>query len=252
MKRVGVALNLLSAIVVFVMAFAFGSLVDGPWQAVVVVALLLLLFNNGMLMLQFAKWRSINSTDFQLAPTDLMDTVEAQKSSFQQLASGIHKEGERSRTAATELLQAFTTLQTALNEKDAEIKRLKKGYDEEIFRRFLRRFIKLDKSFKEEISDHPSDDEQGRRTLKQLQIELGFALEECGVSKFSPKIGSNFRTAWGVDDDCEKRSAETSEQEYTIAEVLESGLKIDAPDGPSCLKEARVVVFFPAQEVRNG
>ena len=218
--------------------------------ALVTGALLLSLFINVMLVRWLARWRRrLSSTDLQIVPIDLMDTVETQDRSFRQLASAVVKESERSLASSAELLQAFRSLQTALDEKDVEIKRLKKGYDTEIFRRFLRRFIRLDKAFSEEISDLSPRDDEGRETLSGLQKLLGDALKECGVTVFSPAVGASVREVFGVEDGYDVRLPERPDQEFTIAEVLEPGLKIDAPSGPLCLREARVVVFGASQEV---
>ena len=48
-------------------------------------------------------------------------------------------------------MESFTVLQTTLDSRDKEIQRLKKGYDSEIFRKFLGRFIRVDKALCEEL-----------------------------------------------------------------------------------------------------
>jgi len=218
-------------------------------SAFVIVALLLSLCVNVMLVLWLAKWRRLTSTDLQIIPSDLISTIEKHNTSFQQLTSTVAKGSERYLASSAELLQAFKSLQTALDEKDAEIKRLKQGYDTELFRRFLRRFIRLDKAFCEDISDLPPLDEKERKTLEHLRALLRDALDECGVIEFQPEVGASVRGIFGVDDSYEVRSPERPDQELTIAEVLEPGLKIDAPNGPICLKEARVVVFSTSRRV---
>ena len=46
------------------------------------------------------------------------------------------------RDSLNSILESFSTLQDSLTLKDKEIERLRKGYDAEIFKRFLLRFIR--------------------------------------------------------------------------------------------------------------
>jgi len=127
---------------------------------------------------------------------------------------------------------------------------LRGGYDSELFRRFLSRFLKLEKIVGEEIEDLASDDSKTFETLTEIQTLLKDALAECGLESFSPELGASIRDAFGVENS-KQRPAEHAEQVFTIAEVIEPGWRIRTPEGFDCVKEARVVVYVEATPVEE-
>lgn len=91
-----------------------------------------------------------------------------------------------------ELLSSFLLLQKNLSERDAEIKRLKQGHDFVIFKKFLSRFVKIDRSLCE-MSNQESE-EFSAKELNFLIMLMADALEECGVQKTTIDIGTDYRT----------------------------------------------------------
>lgn len=57
--------------------------------------------------------------------------------------SGIEKNISKVGSITAELFDASTTWQTALDERDAEIRKLRSGYDLEVFRQFIARFARV-------------------------------------------------------------------------------------------------------------
>lgn len=228
------------------------------------VALAVSLWVNVFLL----KWRrKVNTADLSIVPSVLMDKFADQTRALSQLTKehgralemlgkelsrifgGLQHESSESRQSSAELLDAFSGLQSALNDKDEEIKRLRSGYDAEIFRRFLNRFVRLEKIILEEIEDLPKDNESGREALSQIQVLLSDALAECGLNEFSPNLGESIRNAVGVDENHKTKPAKEPDQILTIAEVLEPGLRISTPDGGfEYVKKARVVVYVENEE----
>jgi len=228
------------------------------------VALAVSLWVNVFLL----KWRrKVNTADLSIVPSVLMDKFADQTHALSQLTKehgralemlgkelsrifgGLQHESSESRQSSADLLEAFAGLQSALNDKDQEIKRLRSGYDSEIFRRFLNRFVRLEKIVREEIEDLPKDNETGREALSQIQILLSDALAECGLNEFTPNLGESIRNAEGVDENHKTKPAKEPGQILTIAEVLEPGLRISTPDGGfEYVKKARVVVYVENEE----
>lgn len=139
----------------------------------------------------------------------------------------------------SEMLTAFMTLQSSLDEKDSEIRRLKKGYDAEIYRKFINRFIRVYQAVDDCLAGSDSDHEM----LTQLKVLLQDAFEECGVEPFSPNLGADYRTFKGVADNPKTVSASTPDQAFQVAEVLEAGYRIRAGDGYEILIPAKVKIF---------
>jgi len=131
-------------------------------------------------------------------------------------------------------------LQSALDQRDHEITRLRKGYDEQIFRRFLLRFIRIDRFARELVQDQ----DNSSRELGQIVRLFEDALAECGVENFSPLIGSDSRTVEGIADTPKIIPAQSPDDDHKIAEVLEPGYWIKANGRTDVISPARVSIFL--------
>ena len=147
-----------------------------------------------------------------------------QESSSSALDQVLHQSNHQSEQADT-VITSFLTMQTALDNRDKEIARLKKGYDAVIFKRFLNRFIRVDRALFEIVNETPNgDNEKDMRYLKRLMQD---ALDECSVERFSPEIGSDFRQASeGVGDDPKTVNTEDIDLDFTVASVDSEGYVI--------------------------
>ena len=229
------------------------------------VALVVSLWVNVFLL----KWRrSVTAAHLSIVPSELLKEIDNQTTAFNRLvknqgkafegllralstSSGqVIQEAGETRSASGEVLKAFTGLQKALNQKDAEIERLRGGYDNEVFRRFLSRFLKLEKIIGEDIEDLASDDSKTCETLTEIQTLLKDALAECGLESFSPELGASIRDTVGVENS-KQLPAEHAEQVFTIAEVIEPAWRIRTPVGFDYVKDARVVVYVEAPPVEE-
>ena len=148
-----------------------------------------------------------------------------------------------------ELFESYMTLQKNLDEKDAEIKRLKGGYDAEIFRRFLYRFIRIDKTVNEYINDTQTS-ESAIKDLRLIQGLFEDALDECGVEKFSPEIGSDFRKESDrVADHPETEPTNDAGKNFLISAVLSEGYMLKLPEnGHDVIMPAKVKIYKHQKE----
>lgn len=136
------------------------------------------------------------------------------------------------------MTETFMALQGALDKRDAEINRLKRGYDAEIFRKFISRFIRIDQAIDDFLRDGEVD-----LKLKQLKRLFEDAFDECGVESFNPQIGEDYRSAEGIADNPKKVKTEKAEEEFMIAEVIESGYKLRAGEQYEFIVPAKVRIF---------
>ena len=211
---------------------------DSSWVAFSATILFLLsisIFSNILLF----KWRrQATNEQTSIVPTELLMTLEQLMGRFVQMNKQLNINLDQSEKYKkithqlfSDLMETFTVLQSKLDDREKEIKRLKNGYDFQIFRRFLNRFIRIDYALSEEIHDAISKNGNNLNTLQDIQSLLRDALLECGVSAFSPKIGENVREAFGISDNYQTVTAQTEEGEFTIAEVIEPGFKLQALQG---------------------
>jgi len=218
--------------------------------------LLILLAVSILTNVLFFKWRfRANDKQKSFVPEVLIDNVNSitnglvkrLKHMEEQHTANIDQSKRASKDTKksfADLMEAFTVLQTTLDSRDKEIQRLKNGYDSEIFRKFLGRFIRVDKALCEEIHAAKTENSNNLENLEGIQNILRDAFEECGVSSFSPKIGGDFRKEFGVADNPKTIPPSNQEDDFVIAKVLETGFKLETLEGPGqCIKPAKVVVF---------
>lgn len=136
------------------------------------------------------------------------------------------------------MTETYMELQGALDEKDKEVSRLKEGYDSEIFRRFIVRFARVDQALDDFITDSGESEE-----YTQLKRLFEDAFEECGVTKNSPAIGDDYRTAKGVSDNPKTESTDNPDLEFQISEVIESGYELNAGAGSRTIIPSKVRIY---------
>ncbi len=137
-----------------------------------------------------------------------------------------------------ELQASFLTLQRSLDDKDREIRRLKEGYDLNVFRSFVRRFVRVATA----VEGFLSVDEPAREGLEHTKRLLQDALEECGVEPFAPELGVSYLDAEGVADNPKTVPADSSEENNRISRVLQEGYRLVTPQGYEVIKPAKVEI----------
>lgn len=142
-----------------------------------------------------------------------------------------------------DLSSTFLKLNTALDNRDTEIKKLKKGYDQEIYKKFLRRFINTHQAVKDYHENLQSNTE-----IEQIYLLLTDALEECEVETFSPIINSSYKDEEGVDDNPKKETTKNKDDIGKISKVNEDGYRIKTPEGYEYVLKAKVTVFVKEEK----
>tara|TARA_B100000315_G_C14541951_1_gene571367 strand:- start:490 stop:1470 length:981 start_codon:yes stop_codon:yes gene_type:complete len=168
--------------------------------------------------------------------------------STREVASEIRNIGHQSQETnqgIRDLSETFMTMQRALDEREEEIQRLKRGYDADIYRKFVSRFIRVDQ-FAKGFQQEGSIDLAG---LEQIRRLLDNALDACGVECFQPQIGDDYREARGVAEEPKTVNTDRPEDVFKIAEILESGYQIRSAEGTEVIIKAKVMIYiFEAEE----
>ncbi len=156
----------------------------------------------------------------------------------------------QSEERSKDLMSAFLELQTAINERDAEIKRLKEGYDNKVFKNFLLRFVRVDLMLGEYLSEERVD----KKSLEDVKEILEDALDECDVEVFEPNVGEILQETEGVADQPKVIVSESPNDEFKIVEILEPGYRMRLPDDSfEYIKKSKVSVYGKYQEnEKNG
>jgi len=168
-------------------------------------------------------------------------TINMQESSSSALNKVIDQLNYQS-DQADSLMNSFLTLQSALDTRDEEISRLKKGYDAVIFKRFLNRFIRVDRALLEIVDETPNGD--NAKDMRYLNRLMEDALDECGVERFLPEIGSDFRQATeGVGDEPTVLNTDQINLDFTVASVDSAGYVIRGEGDLQVIVPAKVSIY---------
>ena len=142
----------------------------------------------------------------------------------------------------------ITHLRGAVEKKEEEIERFKKGYDANIYRKFLLRFTRVDRVLKEYIEDGIIDLEG----LDDIHIQMVDALEECGVEPFYPEIGLDFKTLDNIADNPKRIPTNDKNQHETIAEVSQIGYLRRCEDtSVEIISQSKVVIYDYAEPEKS-
>jgi len=158
-------------------------------------------------------------------------------------SSGYTKIAERithSAQTTAQVLDASTTWQRALDERDSEIRKLRAGYDTELFRRFIIRFAQV-KNAAEALQ---SEEDFSPKSLDQINRLLDDAFDECGVERFRPEIGEDYRIAKGVCDNPIQIQTDRPEDAFRIKEVISAGYRSRSGEQYAVVVPAEVSIFM--------
>jgi hypothetical protein len=152
----------------------------------------------------------------------------------------MYQSSEMQNKGISAMTETFMTLQKSLNEKDEEIRRLKQGYDELLFKRFLLRFIRADQVIEEFINEENGD----QKSLKMIKRLVEDALDECGVEFFEPELNEDYRSSPGVADNPTVEYSEDSGNYFKIANIVSTGYRLRKAEGAfDIIVPAKVSIF---------
>ena len=187
------------------------------------------------------KWAAVIDELIRLFKRSHKQSEKSRRRSDMILAKVLVESEHQSRKSES-LLDGFLTMQKALDTRDAEIARLKKGYDAKIFKRFLMRFIRVDSALKEICGE--AGDGAESRNYRRVSRLLEDALEECGVEQFSPEIGSDYREAGSrVAEEPLVSPTDDAEQDFKIASVKSVGYILEGEGETEVIVPAKVSIY---------
>jgi molecular chaperone GrpE (heat shock protein) len=203
------------------------------------------------------KWRrALQGGSTSIVPSVLLEDFQKLARYVVDLSNKSNEQSVKSKAVIQEIDKNLSSVQEALNifgkaldKKDLEIERLKAGHDARVFQRFLLRFIKVHEALQIEINDArgeimPLD------TMRQLLDLFEGALEESGVERIEPIVGSKYTSAFGVADNPTLVPTDDELRDLEIVRVRRRGYMLVTSDKPVCLRPATVEVYrFNRQEL---
>ena len=166
------------------------------------------------------------------------------------LAESATRLEERSRSQSEEirkLAESLLTLQNALDERDQEIARLKKGFDNHVYRKFLTRFIRVHQALLE-TRQAPDITSVDIKELDFIEALLVDALEESEVTTFEPEIGADVRALGDrVSDALDVIPTDDPQRDYRIVEVVAAGYETYGSEEALVILPAKVRIYRARQ-----
>ena len=217
-----------------------------PWQTIALVIMSIATLVSIAITFYLYKWRRILlAQPNALVPEDWVKYLNGVGQHVSLLTDSVTKslglvvqETERNTGRVSNMIDTFMTLQKAIDERDEEIKRLKRGYDADVFRKFLNRFIRVDQL----IDVYKEQESAESDSLHQIKRLMDDALDECGVESFQPSIGDDSRLIDGISDNPKKLKTEIKDDDFKIIEVIEPGYWLRDGDGHDVLIPAKVKI----------
>ncbi len=214
---------------------------DTDWQSLVTFISLVIALVASVISFYLYRWRRILlATPHALVPEEWAQSLDEVTKKVDKNSHLVGESTKKLLKDVESMVEIFMTFNKALDEKDVEIKRLKRGYDQQVFAKFVRRFVRLKSQVEKAIERTEGDTKE----FDNIQLVLEIALEECGVVPFSPKIGADY-TQLGKEVADAPKIIETDDPklEHTIARVLEEGYKLDDTEEQVTIIPARVEIY---------
>lgn len=228
-------------------AFPPSSTQTNPWTIFALIFMSAATLVSVSITFYLYKWRRILiGTPGLLVPEEWAKYLEGVSREVRDLSKVTEdRMGSMSQTSArntdqiTNMIETFMTLQKAIDERDMEIKRFKKGYDADVFRKFLNRFIRVDKEVAACLQSK-ADESVNLERVKRLMED---ALDECGVELFRPAVGKDSRRTEGISDNPKTVKTEEKDDAFKITEVIEPGYRLRSRTSHEVLVPAKVRIF---------
>jgi hypothetical protein len=124
-----------------------------------------------------------------------------------------------------EMRETFLTMQSALDQRDSEIKRLQNGSEINITKRFLKRFAKIDQFIDQNLRSGNS------LNLSQVSTLLRDALEESDVYIHEPEVSTDYRQDKSITEKPIVFLTDDPSQYYKIKSVKSHGYQVRTDSG---------------------
>jgi molecular chaperone GrpE (heat shock protein) len=154
------------------------------------------------------------------------------------------KTSDENNEEISRISKIITHLQDSLEKKEEEMERFKKGYDADIYHKFLLRFTRVDMVLKEYI-DSGMIDLDG---LEDIHTQMEDALRECRVESFSPEIGADYKTQNNIADNPKRIPTTDKDQHEKVEKVVQVGyFRICEDESIEIISDAKVVIYDYAE-----
>ena len=192
--------------------------------------------------LYLLRWRKLPINDEKTpVPEHGVNNLDSVLDNLVKAVNQLVKDSSENSKKSSDLNEILDTLHRLLDNKDKEIKRYKQGYDAQIYKRFVRKFILITAS----LNDALQKKELQRADYEAIHFRLEDALEDCGVESRDVEIGSDYRNLGDlVEDNPGLIPAEDADQNFKVAELVRPAYVLTTGEKEQVVIPAKVKIFF--------
>ena len=190
--------------------------------------------------LLLGKLKVLSPEEYSHHATSMVDIISRLTVQVDYSLDKVNREVSNLTSNSENMTETYMSLHHSIDAKDKEIARLKAGYDSQIYKKFIKRFLKVDQVIQEEILESNSTIASH---LESIQEMLQDALDECGVEKFSPEIGRQYKDTEGVADRPEIKETDDAKKNGVISRVIVPGYQLRVNEGFEVIVAAKVEIY---------
>lgn len=226
------------------------------WTIYIISGLLSLALIISFILIRFLLvWRQkIGGKDNQISivPHQLIQELSRQEKMLENFLNQTQDYQKYSESSDREIIEILSSFRTSIEEKEQELTRWKKGYDLEIYKKFLIRFIDANEALEDAMENlESSQNNELILELNEAKELLEYALKATGVETFSPRIGDDIRDAFGIDEQYRTIPTKDENLVMTIAEVRKCGYFVRTAESKVCIIPSKVTVYVFNEEKKN-
>ena len=196
------------------------------------------------------RWRTLKSQnegkdillpeEFHNLMESFQKDINTHSSSVKNFDNMLDQYGQENREKISGMMKAFLDMQKQLDSKDKELKRYKEGYDNQIYSKFLSRFINI---YEIVLSD---DSEESSRITERLKMRFEDAFEECNIEIFGEEhIGKKLEKGISIEGiETTLKAPSRKEDALKIFELSQEGYRLKVGENKyQVLLPAKVMVY---------
>ena len=226
---------------------------------IIILSLIVLSLFFGFIILFLLRWRLKHNKTLTTFPENLFDTLESldknsttssenfkkQVDHFNKVLKYIRITQEDNNKNFNEIIESYSKLSESINEKEEEIKKLRKGYESKETIYLVRRMIKLH----EDLYNSSIDEKKSNETKEEVKLllnNLENKLDESGVKSYTIEPGTSVTDTnqFGIPDssDWVLESTDKKEKNNVVSSTIEKGFYFDGEE-KTILKNVKIKVY---------
>jgi hypothetical protein len=146
-------------------------------------------------------------------------------------------------TLSKNFSESIATFQNYEKSQAGTIKKLTQGFDSDVFKKFLKRFVRVN-IFLDDIIAKGGIDEKNSNNYRNLSRLMTDALEDCGLESFIPRVDTDYRDAGGaIEDNPKSEFTKDKKKDWLIKSIDRPAFVISGQGHNEFITKAKVTIY---------